>query len=77
MGRIADKIVGIVKPFAEKRGVNVTSFTEGRLRAIGRALDAGSMTADQTAESINKECKSYLERQDVKDIAKVLNKLSH
>lgn len=76
MGRISDKIVTIVKPYADKQGLDFSSFTERRLRDIGRALDAGSMTADQASDAINKECKNYLERSDVKDLAKALEKLT-
>lgn len=76
MGRATDKILGIVKSFADKKDVHFSSFTESEIKALGRALDAKSMTADQAKDKIGKICKYALERQDLKDIAKALEKLT-
>jgi hypothetical protein len=76
MGRATDKIVGIVKPYADKHKVTFSSFAEREIKDLGRALDAGSLTADQASKNIEKICKYTLDREDLKSIAKALEKLT-
>lgn len=77
MGRASEKIVGIVTPFLAKREGEMTTGLQTRLIAIGKGLDASTMTADQSMKSIDKVCKRILQREDLKEIAKKLEKLRH
>lgn len=81
MGRALDKIVGIVNGYAREYDVSLTSGDESRLKALGRSLDAGSMTADQAKDAIvdelNKKSRRDISRDDAKSLGKELDKLTH
>lgn len=81
MGRALDKIVGIVGKYAKIQDFSLSSGDESRLRALGRSLDAGSMTSDQATrtivDEINKKSKRDISRDNAKSLAKELDKLTH
>jgi len=81
MGRATDKIVGIAKAYVSQLGGSFSSGSEDRLRDIGRALDANSMTSDQAADKvaseINDRASKDLSRDDRKKLAKELHGLTH
>ncbi|MDD5083333.1 MAG: hypothetical protein PHT88_00150 [Candidatus Moranbacteria bacterium] len=81
MGRATENIVRVAAAFVSQLGGSLSSGSESRLKAIGRALDAGSMTSDQAADKVEREindrASKNMSRDDLKKLRKDLDKLTH
>lgn len=69
-------MLDIVKPFADTYGVSFNSFQENRLRKLGEALNAKSLTADQAVRDMEKDFGYKLTSNDKREIAKKLDRLT-
>lgn len=77
MSRVKDKIVGVVKPFAQRQGIQLLSV-ERELQTIGKELDAKEITVEQAVTTIDAACarrECFLERKDRDEIMKALKRL--